>query len=95
MSDNEIESINSIGEDTLDIGNFEEKQYKNIISKDNSYSKYYSDIKKTKPFFDNKSQLDLNCLWVSALISAEKVIPKNDFLRIAENYYKNIETIFN
>ena len=50
--------------------------------------------KKTKPFFDNKSQLDLNCLWVSALISAEKVIPKNDFLRIAENYYKNIENIF-
>ena len=50
MSDNETESINSIGEDTLEIGDFEEQQFKRIISKDNSYSKYYSDIKQTKPF---------------------------------------------
>ena len=39
--------------------------------------------KKNKPFFDNKNQLDLNCLWVSALISAEKVLPNYNFLRIA------------
>jgi len=49
---------------------------------------------KTKPFFDNKAQLDLNCLWVSALIHAEKVLPNNNFLKIAENYYKNLEKVF-
>jgi len=50
--------------------------------------------KKIKPFFDNKSQLDLNCLWVSALVSAEKVLPNNNFLKIAETYYENLEKIF-
>ena len=50
--------------------------------------------KKNKPFFDNKNQLDLNCLWVSALISAEKVLPNYNFLRIAETYYENLEKIF-
>jgi len=49
---------------------------------------------KTKPFFDNKIQLDLNCLWVSALISAEQVLPNNNFLKDAETYYKNLEKIF-
>ena len=46
--------------------------------------------KKIKPFFDNKIQLDLNCIWVSALISAEQVLPNNNFLEIAETYYNNL-----
>ena len=50
--------------------------------------------KKNKPFFDNKVQLDLNCLWVSALLSAKKILPNNNFLILAENYYKNLEKIF-
>ena len=50
--------------------------------------------KKNKPFFDNKIQLDLNCIWVSALISAGKVLPKNNYLEIAENYYTNLEKLF-
>ncbi len=50
--------------------------------------------KKNKPFFDNKIQLDLNCLWVSALISAEKILPKNNYLQIAETFYDNLEKIF-
>ena len=50
--------------------------------------------KKNKPFFDSKVQLDLNCLWVSALLSAEKILPNNNFLILAENYYKNLEKIF-
>jgi len=50
--------------------------------------------KKKKPFFDNKIQLDLNCLWISALISAEKILPKNNYLRIAEIYYNNLEKLF-
>ena len=49
---------------------------------------------KVKPFFDNKIQLDLNCLWVSALISAEQILPNNNFLEIAETYCKNLENFF-
>ena len=49
---------------------------------------------KKKPFFDNKIQLDLNCLWVSALISAEKILPQNNYLQMAETYYNNLEKIF-
>ena len=50
--------------------------------------------KKIKPFFDNKIQLDLNCLWVSALISAEKILPKNHYLQIAETFYNSLEKMF-
>ena len=50
--------------------------------------------KKTKPFFDNKIQLDLNCLWVSALISASQVLPNNKLIKIAESYCENIEKFF-
>ena len=50
--------------------------------------------KKNKPFFDNKIQLDLNCIWVSALVSAEQVLPNNSFLEIAENYYETLEKKF-
>ena len=50
--------------------------------------------KKNKPFFDNKIQLDLNCLWVSALISAEKILPNRNYLQIAENLYNNLEKLF-
>ena len=49
---------------------------------------------KNKPFFDNKVQLDLNCLWVSALISAEKVIPNKNYLQKAENFYNYLEKMF-
>ena len=50
--------------------------------------------KKNKPFFDNKVQLDLNCIWVSALIAAEKVLPSNNYLKLAETYYDNLEKLF-
>ena len=50
--------------------------------------------KKIKPFFDNKTQLDLNCLWISALISAEKVLPNNNFFKFAESFYENLEIFF-
>ena len=49
---------------------------------------------KTKPFFDSKTQLDLNCLWISALISAEKVLPNRNYLQTAENFYKHLEKTF-
>ena len=50
--------------------------------------------KKIKPFFDNKTQLDLNCIWISALVAAEQVLPNNNFLSEAEIYYDNLEKIF-
>ena len=50
--------------------------------------------KRKKPFFDRKNQLDLNCLWVSSLISLDSVIPNQGFLKTAENFYQNIEKKF-
>ena len=50
--------------------------------------------KKIKPFFDNKIQLDLNCLWVSALTYAEQVLPNNNFLKTAETYCENLDKVF-
>ena len=50
--------------------------------------------KKNKPFFDEKVQLDLNCLWISALISADKILPNKNYLKIAEKFYDNLEKIF-
>ena len=46
------------------------------------------------PFFDKKIQLDLNCLWISALLSAEKILPNKNYLQIAENFYDNLERLF-
>ena len=49
---------------------------------------------KSKPFFDSKVQLDLNCLWISALISAEKILPSKNYLQIAESFYDNLDKVF-
>ena len=50
--------------------------------------------KKKKPFFDSKSQLDLNCLWVSALVSVNEVLPKKHYLKLAEDFFSRIEEKF-
>ena len=50
--------------------------------------------KRNKPFFDNKIQLDLNCLWISALISMEKILPNKNYLQTAETFYNNLEKQF-
>ena len=47
--------------------------------------------KKKKPFFDSKTQLDLNCLWISALISSHEILPNNNYLNLAENFFSIIE----
>ena len=47
--------------------------------------------KKKKPFFDNKTQLDLNCLWISALISANEVLPKKNYIKLAEEFFVKVE----
>jgi uncharacterized protein len=46
---------------------------------------------KKKPFFDNKTQLDLNCLWISALVSTHEIIPQKNYLKLAEDFFLKIE----
>ena len=48
-------------------------------------------LKRNKPFFDDKTQLDLNCLWVSSLVAANEVLPKNGYLKYAEEFFSLIE----
>ncbi len=47
--------------------------------------------KRNKPFFDDKTQLDLNCLWISSLLAANEILPKKGYLKLAENFYSKIE----
>tara|TARA_Y200000002_G_scaffold379462_1_gene388774 strand:- start:15 stop:1745 length:1731 start_codon:yes stop_codon:yes gene_type:complete len=47
--------------------------------------------KRNKPFFDDKTQLDLNCLMISALIAANEILPKKGYLRLAEEFFLKIE----
>ena len=48
-------------------------------------------LKKKKPFFDDKTQLDLNCLWISGLLSAHEILPQKNYLKLAEIFFKKIE----
>ena len=48
-------------------------------------------LKRKKPFFDDKIQLDLNCLWISSLISADEILPNNGYLKLAETFFSKIE----
>ena len=48
-------------------------------------------LNKNKPFFDNKTQLDLNCIMISALITANEIIPTKGYLKLAEEFFLNIE----
>ena len=40
-------------------------------------------------FLIKKTQLDLNCLWVSSLISLNNIFPNQNYLKIAEDFFKN------
>jgi uncharacterized protein len=48
-------------------------------------------LKKNKPFFDDKTQLDLNCMWISGLIAAHEVLPERGYLNLAESFFNLIE----
>ena len=47
--------------------------------------------KKNKPFFDDKTQLDLNCLWISSLIAANDILPNKGYLKLSEEFFSKIE----
>jgi len=51
-------------------------------------------LKKNKPFFDDKTQLDLNCLWISGLTSAHETLPQKGYLKLAEIFFIKIEDKF-
>ena len=48
-------------------------------------------LKRNKPFFDDKTQLDLNCLMISALVSASEILQNNGYLELAEEFFLKIE----
>ena len=48
-------------------------------------------LQRKKPFFDDKTQLDLNCLMISALIAANEILPNKGYLTIAEELFLKIE----
>ena len=48
-------------------------------------------LKRNKPFFDDKTQLDLNCLWISALVAANEILPKEGYIKLAEEFFLKIE----
>ncbi len=48
-------------------------------------------LKRKKPFFDDKTQLDLNCLMISALIAANEILPNKGYLEQAEEFFLKIE----
>ncbi len=48
-------------------------------------------LQRKKPFFDDKTQLDLNCLMISALIAANKILPNKGYLKLAEDFFQKIE----
>ena len=46
-------------------------------------------LKRKKPFFDDKTQLDLNCLWISSLIAADDILPEKVFKISRGIFYKS------
>ena len=47
--------------------------------------------KRNKPFFDDKTQLDLNSLWISSLVAANEILPDKGYLKLAEEFFLKIE----
>jgi uncharacterized protein len=93
---NDIKAIKDIG-DYFEIdekGNWENKII--LVEKKKAPNKILEKLleirlKKNKPFFDNKTQLDLNCLWVSGLLAAHEILPEKGYLKLAEIFFNNIE----
>ncbi len=75
-------------------GNWENKII--LIEKDKPKKEILSKLleirsKRKKPFFDDKTQLDLNCLWLSALVGANEILPNKGYLKLAEDFFLLIE----
>ena len=96
FSHKEIKEIENI-EKYFDIkveGNWENKII--LVEKEKSDQKTLKKLleirsKRKKPFFDDKTQLDLNCLMISALVCANEILPKKGYLKTAEKFFSKIE----
>ncbi len=95
----EIKNIKNI-EKHYDIskhGNWEGKIIlRELTQPSKEIKKKLLEIRKTrkKPFFDKKVQLDLNCIWISSLINAYESCNNEEYLKLAEKYYQNLEKKF-
>ena len=49
--------------------------------------------KRAKPFFDDKTQIDLNCYWVSTLIFIAEVLDRDDWRELAKSSYGLIKNV--
>ena len=49
--------------------------------------------KRPKPFFDDKTQIDLNSYWLSTLIFVAEVFDKEDWKKLALSNYKTIQNL--
>ena len=99
FSYNELKNINDIEKyfEITEEGNWDGKIIlKEINLPPEEILKKLIEIRRTKkkPFFDKKVQLDLNCLWVSALVSADSALPNRKYLEKAEIFYSNLEKVF-
>ncbi len=75
-------------------GNWEKKII--LVEKNEPNQKILKELlkirsKRKKPFFDDKTQLDLNCLWLSSLVAADEILPQNGYLKLAEKVFSKIE----
>ena len=93
---NEIKEIENIDKyfEIRPEGNWENKII--LVEKEKSNKsilKKLSEIRmrRKKPFFDDKTQLDLNCLMISALVAANEILPKKEYLKLAEELFSKIE----
>ncbi len=93
---NEIKEIENIDKyfEIRPEGNWENKIILVEKEKPNkSILKKLSEIRmrRKKPFFDDKTQLDLNCLMISALVAANEILPEKEYLKLAEELFSKIE----
>ena len=93
---NEIKEIENIDKyfEIRPEGNWENKII--LVEKEKSNKsilKKLSEIRmrRKKPFFDDKTQLDLNCLMISALVAANEILPEKEYLKLAEELFSKIE----
>ena len=49
--------------------------------------------KRSKPFFDEKTQIDLNCYWISTLIFVAEVFDRDDWRKLAKSNYELIKNM--
>ena len=96
FSYNEIKEIENIGKyfEISPKGNWEKKII--LVEKEKPPKEILRKLleirsRRNKPFFDDKTQLDLNCLMISALVFASEILPDKGYLKFAESLFLKVE----